>query len=446
MRAPSLDYSSFAKSSELKDKILFTLLVLIVYRVGTFIPLPGVDVTVVSDFFAGQGEGGVVGMFDVFTGGALSRMTIFALNILPYISASIIISLMSSVSKELGNLRKEGASGRQKLNQYTRYLTVLICAVQAYFMAVGLESLTNSAGDPAVIIGSSVFRFSTVISLVGGTLLVVWMGEQITARGIGRGPSLIIFTGIVSGIPGAIAKTFEMGGVGSLSPLAIIGVMVLIIGLIGVIVFVERSHRPVNIHYPKRQMMPGMSQADKSHMPLKINTSGVLPPIFAATLLNIPVVVTRFLGSTGYDWLDSILNSLQRGNTGYMVLYALLIIFFSFFYTAVVFNTEETAENLKNHGGYIPGIRPGKNTAEYLDFVLTRVTTIGAFYLVVICLAPDFLIQQLNIPFYLSGTSLLIVSTVIMDTISQIQSHMLAQQYEQLMKSGNKVKIRRKWR
>lgn len=447
MDKSSFGPSLFGKASELKKRLWFTLLALIVYRLGTFIPLPGVDVTALKSFFEGNGGGGnIIGMFDMFTGGALSRMTIFALNIMPYISASIIISLMSSVSKELGNLRKEGESGRQKLNQYTRYLTVLICIVQAYFISVGLESLTNNQGENAVMISAGFFRFSTVVSLLGGTMFVVWLGEQITSRGVGQGSSLIIFTGIIANLPSAIFKTLQMGKTGALAPLTIVFIIVMVLALIALIVFVERAQRRIVIHYPKRQMMMGYSQSENSHMPLKLNTSGVLPPIFASSILSLPILAGRFVSADAPTWLNTILINMQPGQPVYMGVFALMIAFFAFFYTAVVFNPEETAENLKNYGGYISGVRPGKNTAEYLDHVLTRITVFGAFYLVLISLVPNFLITQLNVPFYLGGTTLLIVCNVAMDTVAQIQSHLIANQYENLMKKGNKIKIKRKWR
>ncbi|BDW96711.1 MULTISPECIES: preprotein translocase subunit SecY [Thalassospira] len=440
--AANLNWSAFSKSTELKKRIWFTLGALIVYRLGTYIPVPGVDPSILADIFR-QNAGGVLGMFDMFAGGALGRMTIFALNIMPYISASIIIQLMTTVSPTLEQLKKEGEQGRKKINQYTRYLTVLIATVQAWGIAVGLESMTGSTGA-AVVDPGMFFRITAVITLVGGTMFLMWLGEQITQRGIGNGISLIIFTGIVAGLPSAIAGTLELGRTGAISALVIVAIIVLAIAVIAFIVFVERAQRRVLIQYPKRQVGMKVMEGQSSHLPLKINTAGVIPPIFASSLLLMPLSVAQF--TTGVDapaWLTTATALLGRGQPLYIALYIGLIVFFAFFYTAVVFNPEDTADNLKKHGGFIPGIRPGKNTANYLDFILTRLTVIGAAYLAFVCILPELLIAEWSVPFYFGGTSLLIVVTVTMDTVAQIQSHMLAHQYEGLIKKS-KLRGRRR--
>ncbi|MEK9842836.1 preprotein translocase subunit SecY [Thalassospira sp.] len=440
--AANLNWSAFSKSTELKKRIWFTLGALIVYRLGTYIPVPGVDPSILADIFR-QNAGGVLGMFDMFAGGALGRMTIFALNIMPYISASIIIQLMTTVSPSLEQLKKEGEQGRKKINQYTRYLTVLIATVQAWGIAVGLESMTGSTGaavhDPGMF-----FRFTAVVTLVGGTMFLMWLGEQITQRGIGNGISLIIFTGIVAGLPSAIAGTLELGRTGAISALVIVAIIILAVAVIAFIVFVERAQRRVLIQYPKRQVGMKVMEGQSSHLPLKINTAGVIPPIFASSLLLMPLSVAQFTaGGNAPEWLTTATALLGRGQPLYIALYIGLIVFFAFFYTAVVFNPEDTADNLKKHGGFIPGIRPGKNTANYLDFILTRLTVIGAAYLAFVCILPELLIAEWSVPFYFGGTSLLIVVTVTMDTVAQIQSHMLAHQYEGLIKKS-KIRGRRR--
>ncbi len=435
--AANLNFGVLAKATELKKRIWFTLGALIVYRLGTYIPLPGIDPTVLASIFAQQ-QGGILGMFDMFTGGALSRMTIFALNIMPYISAAIIMQLMTAISPSMEQLKKEGETGRKKINQYTRYLTVFITTLQAYGIAVGLESMT-AGGASAVIDPGWFFRFTTVVTLVGGTLFLMWLGEQITARGVGNGISLIIFAGIVANLPLALASTLELGRTGALSPLIIIGMLVLAVGVIAFIVFIERAQRRILVQYPKRQRGNKMFGGESTHLPLKINTPGVIPPIFASSLLLLPMTVANFSGGgqgTGAEWLGAITALLGHGQPLYMALYAGLIIFFAFFYTAVVFNPEDTADNLKKYGGFVPGIRPGKNTAEYLDYVLTRLTAVGAMYLVAISVMPEYLIAEFGVPFYFGGTSLLIVVTVTMDTVAQIQSHLLAHQYEGLIKKS----------
>ncbi|WP_404426060.1 preprotein translocase subunit SecY [Thalassospira australica] len=440
--AANLNWSSFSKATELKKRIWFTLGALIVYRLGTYIPIPGVDPSILADIFQ-QNAGGVLGMFDMFAGGALGRMTIFALNIMPYISASIIIQLMTTVSPSLEAMKKEGEQGRKKINQYTRYLTVLIATIQAWGIAVGLESMSGSTGS-AVHDPGMFFRFTAVITLVGGTMFLMWLGEQITQRGIGNGISLIIFAGIVAGLPAAIAGTLELGRTGAISALVIVTIIVLAIAVIAFIVFVERAQRRVLIQYPKRQVGMKVMEGQSSHLPLKINTAGVIPPIFASSLLLMPLSVAQF--TAGVDapaWLSTVTALLGRGQPLYIGLYIALIVFFAFFYTAVVFNPEDTADNLKKHGGFIPGIRPGKNTANYLDFILTRLTVVGAAYLSFVCILPELLIAEWSVPFYFGGTSLLIVVTVTMDTVAQIQSHMLAHQYEGLIKKS-KLRGRRR--
>lgn len=438
--ASNMNFGAFSKATELKKRIWFTLGALIVYRLGTYIPLPGIDPVVLKDIFSQQ-SGGLLGMFDMFSGGALGRMTIFALNIMPYISASIIMQLMTSVSPKLAALKKEGESGRKVINQYTRYGTVVITALQAYGIAAGLEGMTSSTGsavtDPGVF-----FRFTTVVTLVGGTMFLMWLGEQITARGIGNGISLIIFSGIVANLPSALAGTLELGRTGALSTLLIIALLIMSVGVIAFIIFFERAQRRIIIQYPKRQQGNKMSGGESSHLPLKVNTAGVIPPIFASSILLMPITIIQFSAGQGPDWMGTVTAMLGRGQPLYLVIYISLIVFFAFFYTAVVFNPEDTADNLKKYGGFVPGIRPGKNTAEYLDRVLTRLTVTGAAYLAAVCLLPEILISQYSVPFYFGGTSLLIVVTVTLDTVTQVQSHLLAHQYEGLIKKS-KLKGRR---
>ena len=429
-----MNFGAFAKATELKKRIWFTLGALIVYRLGTYIPLPGIDPVVLQDIFR-QNQGGVLGMFDMFSGGALRRMTIFALNIMPYISASIIMQLMTAVSPQLEALKKEGETGRKKINQYTRYGTVLIAAFQAYGISAGLEGMSSSAG-PAVTDPGMFFRFQVVVTLVGGTIFLMWLGEQITARGVGNGISLIIFSGIVANLPSALAGTLELGRTGALSTAFIIFLLMMSVGVIYFIVFVERAQRRIIVQYPKRQRGTKMTGGESSHLPLKINTAGVIPPIFASSLLLMPITIIGFSAGSGPEWLTNIAAYLGRGQPVYLLIYISMVVFFAFFYTAVVFNPTETADNLKRYGGFIPGIRPGKNTAEYLDWVLTRLTVTGASYLAAICLLPELLISRYSVPFYFGGTSLLIVVTVTMDTVSQVQSHLLAHQYEGLIKKS----------
>ncbi|MBX4956489.1 preprotein translocase subunit SecY [Rhizobium lentis] len=429
--ASNLNFSTFAKAEDLKKRLWFTLAALLVYRLGTHIPLPGLNPEAYAQAFRGQ-AGGILGLFNMFSGGAVERMAIFALGIMPYISASIIVQLMTSVVPALENLKKEGEQGRKIINQYTRYGTVILGALQAYGIAAGLES-----GQGLVVEPGWFFRVSTVLTLLGGTMFLMWLGEQVTSRGIGNGISLIIFAGIAAGLPSALAGTLELGRTGALSTALILLVIVVAIGVIGIIVFVERAQRRLLIQYPKRQVGNRMFQGDTSHLPLKLNTSGVIPAIFASSLLLLPATVAGFASTTSMpSWATSIVAALGHGQPLYMVLYAALIAFFAFFYTAIVFNPKDTADNLKKHGGFIPGIRPGERTAEYIDYVLTRITVIGAIYLVFVCILPEILVSQTGIPLSLGGTSLLIVVSVTLDTVAQIQGHLIAQQYEGLIKKS----------
>jgi len=427
--AGNLNLGAFSKATELKQRIWFTLIALMVYRFATYLPLPGIDPVALEQMFS-QNQGGILGMLDLFNGGAIQRMSIIALGIMPYISSSIIMQLMSSMSSQLKELKKEGEAGRRKINQYTRYGTVILCIVQSYAIATGLES--GIAVEPGIF-----FRITTVITLVGGTLFLVWLGEQITARGVGNGISLIIFAGIVAQLPVAIASTLDMSSRGTLGgPLFIVVLLAMVVCVIAVIVFVERAQRRVLIQYPKRQQASGVSQGEQSHMPLKLNTAGVIPPIFASSLLMLPMSLAQFSSANSPEWVTTLTALFGPGQPLYLLFYVVGIVFFCFFYTALVFNPEETADNLKKYGGFIPGIRPGKNTSKYLDYVLTRLTTVGAIYLCAICLLPEILRVQYAIPFYFGGTSLLIVVNVTMDTVGQIHSHLMAHQYEGLMKKS----------
>jgi len=434
--ASNINFKSFAKAEELKRRLWFTLGALIIFRMGTYIPLPGIDPSIWQEIFK-QKSGGVLDMFNMFSGGALSRMSIFALNIMPYISASIIIQLMTSMHPAFEAMKKEGEAGRKKINQYTRYLTIILATIQAYGLSVGLEAMHGSGGS-AVINPGVFFRVSTIITIVGGTVFLLWLGEQITARGVGNGTSLIIFAGIVAGLPSAIFSTLALGQEGAISPFAIIGIAIMVVGVVSFIVFVERANRKVIVQYPKRQVSSKrMSGGESSHMPLKLNTSGVIPPIFASSLLLLPLTIVGFAGAGGdNEFIDVIASYLQHGSPAYMLLYGALIAFFAFFYTAIVFNPDETADNLRKYGGFIPGIRPGKATSTYIDYVLTRVTVVGAIYLVFVCLLPEILISKFSLPFYFGGTGLLIVVSVMMDTVAQIHSHLIAHQYEGLIKKS----------
>jgi preprotein translocase subunit SecY len=428
--AANLNFGALAKAEELKKRIWFTLGALLVYRLGTYIPLPGINIEALADIFKQQ-QAGVLGLFNMFSGGAVGRLAIFALNIMPYISASIIIQLLTSVVPSLEALKKEGESGRKVINQYTRYLTVVLATFQAYGIAVGLESSGNVVGEPGLF-----FRISTTITLVGGTMFLMWLGEQITARGIGNGTSLIIFAGIVAELPRALVNTLELGRQGALSTVFIILMLLMAVGVVFFIVFMERAQRRLLVQYPKRQVGNRVFGGEASHLPLKMNTAGVIPPIFASSLLLLPLTAVGFAGGEGPEWLQAVSRYVAHGTPLYMLLYASLIVFFCFFYTAIVFNPTETADNLRKYGGFIPGIRPGKNTADHIDYVLTRLTVIGSAYLVAVCLLPEILISQHSVPFYFGGTSLLIVVTVTMDTVAQIHSHLLAHQYEGLIKKS----------
>jgi len=431
--AQNLNFSAFAKAEDLKKRLLFTLGALLVYRLGTYIPLPGINPEALADLVQ-QNQSGLLGMFNAFSGGAVGRMAIFALNIMPYISASIIVQILTTVSPHLEQLKKEGETGRKQINQYTRYGTVLLAAVQGYGLAVGLQSAGNVVTNPGWF-----FQLTTVITLVGGTVFLMWLGEQITARGVGNGISLIIFAGIIAELPAALAGTLELSRQGAISAGLIIAIFVGAIAIIGFIVFIERAQRRLLVQYPKRQMGNKMFQDNSSHLPLKLNTAGVIPPIFASSLLLAPISIAGFSGGAGPDWLNTVTALLGRGQPLFIGLYVAGIVFFAFFYTAIVFNPQDTADNLKKYGGFIPGIRPGQRTAEYIDYVLTRITVVGAAYLAAICVLPELLISSAGVPFYFGGTSLLIVVSVTMDTVAQIQSHLLAHQYEGLIK---KAKLR----
>ena len=427
--AANLSWGTFGKAKDLQHRILFAIGLLIVYRVGTYIPVPGIDAARLAAFFD-QASAGIGGMLNMFTGGAVGRMAIFALGIMPYISASIIIQLMASMVPSLMALKKEGDAGRKKINQYTRYGTVFLATFQAYGLAVGLEA-ENMAHDPGWF-----FRISVVITLVGGTMFLMWLGEQITSRGIGNGISLIIMAGIVAELPSALANMLELGRQGAMSTGLILIVLIMVVVVIAFIVFVERAQRRLLIQYPKRQVGNKMFEGQSSHLPLKLNTSGVIPPIFASSLLLLPTTIANFNAGKGPEWMQWITTQLGHGRPLFLVLYLGLIVFFAFFYTAIVFNPTETADNLKKHGGFIPGIRPGERTAEYIDYVLSRITVPGAIYLAIVCLIPEILISYAAVPFYFGGTSLLIVVSVTMDTVAQVQGYLLAHQYEGLIKKS----------
>jgi preprotein translocase subunit SecY len=417
----------FSKGNDLKNRILFTILILCVYRFGTYVPLSGIDPLSLQTMMQSN-QKGLLGMFNIFSGGAIKRMAIFALGIMPYISSSIIIQLLTGVSETFKNLKNQGEIGRKKITQYTRYGTVLLATVQGYGVAVGLENSGTVVIEPGLY-----FKLTTVITLVAGTIFLMWLGEQITQRGIGNGISLIIFSGIVAEIPRALASTFELGRTGALSASLILFIFLLIIISVAFIVFIERSSRKILINYPKRQMGSKVYGGESSYLPLKINTAGVIPAIFASALLLLPITFANFGLSDSDSFID--LSSLfSQGKPLYMLFYASGIIFFSFFYTSIVFNPKETAENLRKNGGYVPGIRPGDHTAFFIENILTKLTTIGALYLTIVCLMPEFLISKYPIPFYLGGTSILIVVVVAMDTVSQVQTRLMSQQYESLIK------------
>ena len=431
--AQNMNFSSFAKAKELQQRILFTIGILIVYRIGTFVPIPGIDPEQYALVFQ-QFEGGILSMFNTLGGGAVERMAIFALNVMPYISASIIMQLMAATIPSLEKLKKEGGeAGRQQINQYTRYLTVVLATGQALAIAVSMNT-PNADGIAMAVNPGLFFIVSTVTTLVGGTMLLLWLGEQITSRGVGNGVSLIIFAGIIAAVPGLLGNAFGQAASGAIgTPVFLGGFLLVLLGLV-LVVFVERSQRRLLVQYPKRQQGNRMTGGETSFLPLKLNTAGVIPPIFAASLLLLPATAAQFQAQSGPEWLQTVVAYLGQGSPLFLSLYAAMIIFFCFFYTSVVFNPEDTADNLRKYGGFLPGIRPGKRTAEYIDFVLSRLTLIGAIYLVVICMVPMFMGGGAAIA--LGGTSILIVVSVTMDTISQIQSHLLAHQYEGLIKKS----------
>ncbi len=418
---------SASNQNDLRNRIFFTIFILAIYRLGTFVPLPGIDPNQLQVMMEGN-QKGLLGMFNVFAGGAISRMAIFALGIMPYISSSIIVQLLTGVSDYFKNLKAQGDKGRQKITQITRYGTVLLATVQGYGLSVGLESSANLVINPGMF-----FKISTVTTIVAGTMFLMWLGEQITQRGIGNGISLIIFSGIVAEIPRALATTFELGRTGALSTIVIISIFVILILTIMFIVFMERALRKIPINYPKRQVGNKIYGGDSSHLPLKINSAGVIPAIFASALLLLPITFSNFNISQNETFID-IASFFSQGQPLYMLLYASGIIFFTFFYTSITFNPNETAENLRKYGGFIPGIRPGESTALYIENILTKLTTIGALYLTLVCLMPEFLIANYPIPFYLGGTSILIVVVVAIDTVTQIQTRLMSSQYEQLIK------------
>jgi preprotein translocase subunit SecY len=432
--ASNMNMGLLGRATELKQRLLFVLGALIVYRLGTYIPIPGIDPQVLQEIYK-QHAGGVLGVFNMFSGGALSRMTIFALAVMPYISASIIIQLMSVAVPKLAELKKEGEAGRRKINQYTRYGTLLLSVLQAYGISNGLEGM-QANGQSAVMNPGPFFHFSTIVTLTGGTMFLMWLGEQITQRGIGQGISLIIFTGIIANLPSAFASTFEMGRKGVISTPVILLILALVLGLIALIVYMERAQRRILIQYPKRQVGNQIMQGQSTHLPLKLNASGVIPPIFASSILLFPLTIASFNSEGESGILRTIATYLAHGQPMYIVMYAAIIIFFSFFYTAIVFNPTETADNLRKNGGFIAGIRPGKATSDYLDFVLTRLTVVGAAYLCLVCIIPELLIAEFAVPFYLGGTSLLIVVNVVLDFVGQVQSHLFAHQYEGLIKKA----------
>ena len=427
MSNENLSAGAFSKASDLKKRIFFTILILIVYRLGTYVPLTGIDPSALKEIMS-TSQKGLLGMFNMFSGGAVTRMAIFALGIMPYISSSIIVQLLTGVSDYFKNLKDQGEIGRKKITQITRYGTVAIACLQGYGVSVGLENAGSIVVEPGLF-----FRITTTISLVAGTTFLMWLGEQITLRGVGNGISLIIFSGIVAEIPRALASTFELGRTGALSALMIIGIFILVIFTVLFIVFFERAMRKILVNYPKRQVGNKVYGGESSHLPLKINTAGVIPAIFASALLLLPVTLSNF-GFSNSELFLNISSMFTQGQPLYMLLYASGIIFFSFFYTSIVFNPKETAENLRKYGGYIPGIRPGERSADYIETILIRLTTIGSLYLTFVCLMPEFLISKYPIPFYLGGTSILIVVVVAMDTVTQVQTRLMSSQYESLIR------------
>ena len=430
--ASNLNFGAFGKASELRNRLLFTLGALIVFRLGTFLPIPGINPVSLQQFFEQQSSG-ILGIFDTFSGGALGRMGIFALGVMPYISASIIMTLMQSSIPFLKSLKDQGSKGRRQIIQYSRYLTVIIAALQGYGVSIGLESMQTAYGNIVVDPGIF-FKMTTVITLVGGTVFLMWLGEQITSRGVGNGISLIITAGIVANLPSAFVSTLQLGRTGELSVGFILAILIAILALIVFIVFVEKAQRRLMVQYPKRQVGNKVYGGQSSHLPLKINTAGVIPVIFASSILLLPNTMSGFGAGSSSEIFLMISSYLGRGQPLYLAFFAFMIIFFAFFYTGIVFNPDEQAENLRKYGGFIPGIRPGENTSLYIDYVLTRLTTVGALYLSLVALLPEFLISKTSIPFYLGGTSLLIVVVVMIDFITQVQSHLFQHQYEGLLK------------
>jgi preprotein translocase subunit SecY len=428
-------FQNIGKIPELKKRIIFTLFMLAVYRVGCHIPTPGIDGAALSAFFSAR-QGTLFGLFDMFSGGALSRMSVMALGIMPYISASIILELLTVVVPHLEKLKKEGEQGRKKITQYTRYGTVILSVIQGFGIAVGLERMSSPGGAMVVPIGGWGFRLLTVVTLTAGTAFLMWLGEQITERGIGNGISLIIFSGIVARFPVAVANTFRLMGTGEITPFFMALLLALMIAVVGFIVFMERGQRRIPVQYAKRVVGRRMYGGQSTHLPLKVNTSGVIPPIFASSIIMFPATIANFLNVKEIPWLQTVLSFLNPGHIVYILIYVVFIIFFCYFYTAVHFNPVDVADNMKKYGGFIPGIRPGKNTADYIDRVLTRITFTGAIYVSAVCVLPHLLITRLNVPFYFGGTALLIVVGVAMDTSNQIESHMLTRHYEGFMKKG----------
>ena len=438
--AGNLNFGALGKATELRNRLLFTLGALIVFRLGTFLPIPGINPISLQQFFEQQSSG-ILGIFDTFSGGALGRMGIFALGVMPYISSSIIMTLMQGSIPYMKNLKEQGSKGQRQLRQLTRYFTVLIAALQGYGVSIGLESMQTAYGN-IVIDPGLFFRITTVVTLVGGTVFLMWLGEQISSRGVGNGISLIITAGILANLPSAFVSTLQLGRTGELSNVFILGILILVLGLIVFIVFIEKGQRRLIVQYPKRQVGNKIYGGQSSHLPLKINTAGVIPVIFASSILLLPNTMSGFGAGSSSDIFLFISSYLGRGQPLYLGLFAAMIIFFGFFYTGIVFNPDEQAENLRKYGGFIPGIRPGENTSKYIDFVLTRLTTVGTIYLALVALMPEFLISKTSIPFYLGGTSLLIVVVVMIDFINQVQSHLFQHQYEGLLKK-TKLKGRR---
>jgi len=431
-------FQNIFKIPELKKRIFFTLGLLIVYRIGVHVPVPGIDSNALSSFFA-QAEGTIFGIFNMFSGGAFQRLSVFALGIMPYISASIILQLLTVVIPHLEQLKKEGEQGRKKITQYTRYGTVVLSIIQGFGISVGLESMTSPGGAPVVLMAGWGFRLMTVITLTAGTAFIMWLGEQITERGVGNGISLIIFAGIVTGLPAAIVNTVRLLSTGEMGIFAILILLVLMVAVVGLIIFVEQGQRRIPVQYAKRVVGRRMYGGQSTHLPLKINTSGVIPPIFASSIIMFPATIGSFVK---VEWIQSVTAAMRPGNVVYELLFVAFIFFFCYFYTAVTFNPVDVADNMKKAGGYIPGIRPGKRTADYIDKVLTRITLGGAIYVSAVCVLPSILISRFNVPFYFGGTALLIVVGVALDTVAQMESHMLSRHYEGFLKKSGKMKGR----